>query len=88
MQFISNSKVGNYLAKSKESAQSTNIATITNKKQASLAVTALKSMFFNPKKKAGVFRAEFHVLKTQPSKPGDWTSGKGKNATTSVKLVV
>lgn len=88
LQFISNSKIGNYLSKVKESAQASNIATITNKKQAGLATTALKSMFFNPKKKAGVFRAEFNVLKTQPSKPSDWTSGKGKNATTAVKLVV
>lgn len=40
-------------------------------------------MFFNPKKDAGTFRAQFNVLKTDPVKAADWTKGKK----TSVKLV-
>ena len=64
-------------------AASTCISTITNAKLAKSATTNLKDLFFNPKKDNGTFRAQFHVLKTEPTKAAEWTKGKK----TSVKLV-
>jgi hypothetical protein len=56
-------------------APATSVSTITDKKQAKLPVTALKSLFFNPGKTAS-FHAQFHVIKTDPVKAADWKKGK------------
>jgi hypothetical protein len=90
LHFISGSKISGHLHKisNKVTASGHCISTITNKTQAKQNATNLKQLFFNPKKSSGVFHAEFNVLKTDPSKTGDWVKGKGKKAKTSVKLVV
>lgn len=64
-------------------AKSAQISTITDKKQAKLAVTSLKGLFFNPKQTTGTFHAQFQVLKTDPAKSAQW---KGKKL--AVKFVV
>lgn len=90
LQFITGSKVRTTLSKIKGDITQAgkDIATITNKKQAKQDVTPLKALFFNPKKSTGTFHTQFKVVKTDPSKPADWTKGKGKKAKFSVKLVV
>ncbi len=92
LHFISNSKLGTSLHKLSTKVAATEektcVSTITNKKQGAQAVTNLKTLFFNPKKSAGVFHAQFSILKTDPSKAADWAKGKGKKTKTSVKFVV
>lgn len=89
LQFISNTKFGNALKKIKDTINASApsgsaVSTITNKKQAGQAVTALKQLFFNPKKTSGAFHAQFSVVKTDPAKAASW--GKGKKL--SVKFIV
>jgi hypothetical protein len=91
LNFISSAKVNTQLAKisAATTAAASAVTTITNKKQAGSAVTSLKNLFFAPKTcKGSNFHAQFSVLKTDPSGVADWTKGKGKKASTSVKLVV
>jgi hypothetical protein len=57
------------------------ISTITDKKNAKLATTALNSLFFNPGKTTS-FRAQFHVIKTDPAK--DWN----KKPKTAYNIIV
>lgn len=90
--FISNSKLATQLRKISDETTSTKnaVTTITNKKLANSDVSNLKTLFFAPKKAAGGsnWHAQFSVLKTEPTSAGDWTKGKGKKASTSVKFVV
>ena len=89
LQFISGAKVHKVVTKcSGKSTPSASVSTITNKKQKALAPTPLKQLFFNPKKSAGTFHAHFKVIKFDPANVEKWTSGKGKKAKLSVKLIV
>lgn len=98
LHFISGAKINDSLAQIKEAkgakptgkatphahtAEAASISAITDKKNAKLATTALKALFFNPAK-TNNFHAQFHVIKTDPAKPADWK----KKSKLSVKLVV